>query len=70
MTFVIKDKIESNDELNLDNVFDPVPYNYIFYKSTAFIDGDFIFADHVLLEEVLHYFEELNPGLLQSLHYT
>ena len=47
MTFVILDKIEDEpDQIHEDNIFDPVPYNYIFNKSTSFIDGDFIFTDH------------------------
>ena len=42
MTFVIKDKIEIGDDLQRGNIFDPEAYNYIFNKSTSFIDGDFV----------------------------
>jgi len=47
MTFVIKEKIETEDSVMEDNEFDIVPYNYIFNKSTCFIDGTFIFDDHM-----------------------
>jgi hypothetical protein len=39
MSFVIKDKIEMEDTLQQNNIFDPEPYNYIFNKSTSFLDG-------------------------------
>lgn len=39
MSFVIKDKIEMEDALQQNNIFDPEPYNYIFNKSTSFLDG-------------------------------
>lgn len=41
MTFVIKDKIENNDPLVKTNQFDIESYNYIFNKSTSFLDSDF-----------------------------
>jgi len=42
MTFVIKKKIEDEDEAVLENEFDPEPYNYIFNKATSFIQGNFV----------------------------
>ena len=43
ITFVIKDKIENNDPSIRKNLFDPMPYNYIFNKGTSFLDDDFVF---------------------------
>ena len=42
MSFVIKDKIEKNDEAQKGNYFDLEPYNYVFNKCTAFTDGIFV----------------------------
>ena len=47
MSFVIKEKIENKDPEQENNEFDIDPYNYIFNKSTSFIDGTFIFDDHL-----------------------
>ena len=47
MTFVIKDKIERNDIHQRGNIFDPTPYNYIFNKSTCFLESKFTRVDHV-----------------------
>ena len=47
MTFLIKHKIEIGDELQKGNQFDLEPYNYIFNKSTSFIDGDFVYKDYM-----------------------
>ena len=52
MSFVIKDKIEKYDP-SLGKTFDPEPYNYIYNKSTSFIDGDFVCKDHQQLNYVL-----------------
>ena len=46
MTFVIKDKIESEDECIENNHFDPTPYNYVFNKATSFTEGLFVTDDH------------------------
>jgi hypothetical protein len=46
MTFVIKKKIEDEDEAVLENEFDPEPYNYIFNKATSFTQGNFVVEDH------------------------
>ena len=42
MHFAIKDKIEMKDPKVKNNIFDPVPYNYLFNNSTAFLDGSFV----------------------------
>ena len=46
MTFVILDKIETKDPMTEGNTFDITPFNYIFNKKTAFLDGDFVKNDH------------------------
>jgi len=47
MTFVIKEQIETNGPGSVDNrIFDVSPYNYIFNKRTAFLDGEFVRNDH------------------------
>ena len=53
MTFVILDKIEKKDQLQEGNQFDIEPYNYVFYKSTSFLAGKFVYEDHLRLEYVL-----------------
>ena len=45
MSFVIKEKIEVKDDNLKGNVFDIEPYNYLFNKSTAFMDGSFVAND-------------------------
>lgn len=50
MAFVIKEKIEKEEMSMADNMFDIVPYNYQFNKSTAFIDSEFVRSDHEFLE--------------------
>ena len=49
MTFVIKNKIEEEDDSVVENEFDPEPYNYIFNKSTSLIEGNFVVEDHFQL---------------------
>lgn len=51
-------------------MFDPEPYNYVFNKSTSLLDGQFVEEDHIQLENVLRNFNELNPIMLELLHYT
>ena len=70
MTFVIKDKIEKNDELQNGNIFDIEPWNYIFNKSTCFIEGDFVVENYRQLESVLKEMATINPSHLEILHYT
>lgn len=69
MTFVIKDKIERQDKHQEGNIFDPTPYNYVFNKSTSFLDGKTIFINKQL-SYVLENFERINPIMLELLHYT
>ena len=46
MTFVINDHIEKNGYKEMGNMFDTEPYNYIFNRRTAFLDGKFVRTDH------------------------
>ena len=52
-----------------ENIFDPEPYNYLFNKSTVFIDSEFVFKDHRRLENVLQKFEQKDTELLGILSY-
>ena len=56
LTFAILEKIE-NREPN-ENVFDPEPYNYVFNRSTSFLDGWFVQHDHLHLNHVLSELEK------------
>lgn len=69
MSFVIKDKIENEDPC-LGKLFDPEPYNYIYNKSTSFIDGDFVSNDHNQLNYVLEELEKIDPNSLEIINYT
>jgi hypothetical protein len=51
MSFVIKEKIKNHD-LNETDYFDIVPYNYIFNRTTPFLDKDLFGKDHEALEYV------------------
>jgi len=51
MSFVIKQTIEDGKEVV--KVFDPEPYNYIFNRSTSFLDGNFVKTGYSELENVL-----------------
>jgi len=53
MTFVIKDKIEKNDPRQNGNKFDIQPWNYIFNKSTCFIEGNFVVENFRQLDYAL-----------------
>ena len=66
---MIKNKIENNDRSALENYFDPVPYNYIFNKGTAFTDDDFVKKDSNTVDRVLSNFERVDPDLLELLIY-
>ena len=69
MTFVIKEKIENEDSLQRQNVFDITPYNYLFNKSTAFIDSSFVRFNHEMLEKVLINLSKEGLEYLSQLHY-
>ena len=49
MNFVIKDKLEKHDELCKNNLFDITPYNYIFNRSSSFLDSEFVVENHIIL---------------------
>ena len=70
MSFVIKDKIEQKDEDMADQVFDITPYNYLFNKSTAFIDSSFVREDHEYMENLFSHLNKLNPEYTCQLQYS
>ena len=70
MTFVILDKIEKKDTSTQLNVFDPVPYNYIYNRRTFFLNSEFVKKDHVMLNYVLNNLQKHDPTLLDLINYT
>ena len=66
----MKNKIESRDSLVLLNQFDPEPYNYLYNKSTSFLDGHMVQNNHVELEHVLANFSLIDPDLFELLVYN
>lgn len=69
MSFVIRDKIERQKSVNLDFQFDKDGYDYIFNKSTSFLDGVFVRFYHKELEFVLKNLEKIDPMNLEILNY-
>ena len=67
---MIMNKLEKNDKSAKSNHFDVVPYDYIFNKSTSFLDGNFVSKDSDQLERVLLNFKRVNPLLLELLIYN
>jgi hypothetical protein len=70
ITFVIKDKIEQEDECLENNHFDPTPYNYVFNKATSFTEGDFVTDDHEQLQKVLTELYKLDIDHIEIINYT
>jgi hypothetical protein len=70
MTFVIMEHIEKKEIMQCENVFDLVPFNYIYNRKTAFLDGEFVKNNYQMLHKVLKHFERLDPELLEILNYT
>ena len=66
----MKEKIEIEDESIQGNVFDLEAYNYMYNKSTSFIDGTFVTNDHNQLNYVLEELEKIDPNHLEILNYT
>lgn len=52
MSFMIKDKLDHSVDLK-ENNFDPAPYDYIFNKSSSFMDSKMVRKDSVELEALL-----------------
>ena len=70
LTFVIKDKIESNCPDVVSNEFDMEPWNCLFNKCTSFLSDSTIAFEHQQLSRVLLNFHKINPELLEILYYT
>lgn len=66
----MKNKIESKDKLAQLNEFDPEPYNYLYNKSTSFLDGNMVRNNHAELEHVLSNFSRIDPDLFELLVYN
>lgn len=50
-------------------MFDIVPYNYLFNRSTAFLDSEFVRSDHEMLEQVLRNLSLKGKQYLNQLGY-
>ena len=70
MTFVIKDQIEKNGVNKEDYLFDLEPYNYIFNKSSSFLDDRNITNNANLLEYVLSHMANRHVDYLEILYYS
>lgn len=69
MTFVIRDKIGEGDA-KFGEIFDPEPFQYLFNKSSSFLDDIFVALDHKKLEEILNNFKRIDEDLLEILNYS
>lgn len=70
MSFVIKNSIELNDQRSKMVLFDIEPYNYIFNRSTSFLDSKFVTDNHLTLEKVLSNCMKIEPDIIDSLAYV
>lgn len=69
MSFVIKDKIEKGNPFDFDFIFDKDGYDYIFNKSTSFLDGIFVRFNHIELDFVIKNLEKIDVDYLEILNY-
>ena len=69
MTFVIKDKIETDPKSMEGNFFDLEPYNYLRNRSTSFLDGQFVQKNYKELKTILKNFKRIDRRLLDILTY-
>ena len=70
MNFVIKYKLEKNDEICKNYLFDLTSYNYIFNRSTSFLDSEFVADNHLILEDVLKNCMNCDPDIVELLSYV
>ena len=71
MTFVIKDNFEKNSYAMSDYLFDIEGYNYTLNRLTIFTEnnGYLLQQDFQKISFILKNYLELDPKLLESLHY-
>ena len=69
MSFVIKNAIEIKDRKAKQVLFDIEPYNYIFNRSTSFLDSKFVTNNHLTLEKVLKNCMKIEPDIIDALSY-
>jgi len=70
MTFVIKAGLEQENAMDINhNKFDPVPYYYLFNKSSSFMDANLI-GNHTKLECILSELHKKDPNYLEILNYS
>ena len=51
-------------------LFDIEPYNYIFNKSSSFLDSQFVTDNHLILEDVLSNCMKIDPEIIDALCYV
>ena len=69
MTFVIKENIEEVGANYNEDIFDHEPYNYLFNRRTAFMDGEFVRSDHNQLQNILTRMYDVDPDFIEQLSY-
>ena len=69
MSFVIKNAIETRDKKAKQVIFDIEPYNYLFNRSTSFLDSKFVTKNHLILEDVLKKCRKIDPEVIDALSY-
>ena len=70
MSFVIKNSIEEKDKRSKLEIFDIEPYNYIFNRSSSFLDSKFVTDNHIILENVLSNCMRIEPDIIDALSYV
>ena len=70
MSFVVKNSIETKDKSSKIEMFDIEPYNYIFNRSTSFLDSKFVMNNHLTLEKVLSNCMRIEPDIIDALSYV
>lgn len=71
LTFLMRDKLDNKkDECHIKKfAFEVDPYNYIFNKSSSFMDGNLCTQDHIRLRMVLDNFSRYDKNHLEILDY-
>jgi hypothetical protein len=68
LSFVIKEKFKNKE--NDDDFFDVNAFNYIFNRSTPFLDKEYFGDNHEFLENVCRSMLNIDKEYLVQLHYT
>lgn len=69
MSFLIKDKVENHDSCCEKNSFDVTPFNYIFNRSSSFLDSELLADNYLVLENVLANCYKYDEDIIEQLAY-